>query len=164
MVLSMIGGKLSKGRIPIRIHSDGRWFYNDSPIERNAMVRLFAKQLMTIDNDYYIQAPEQTLKIEVDDLPFVIVEVERHDPGAAQQIIATTNCGDEFVVGDGHRINLSLPPGQMTEVPKVHVRDGLYARASRSCYYQLVEWGVPNEIQGILLLQSSGIKYTLGRL
>ncbi|MDB4542294.1 DUF1285 domain-containing protein, partial [Pseudomonadales bacterium] len=103
----MIAGKLRKGRISIRIRSDGRWFYNDSLIERNAMVRLFAKQLMTIDNDYYIQAPEQMLKIEVDDLPFVIVEVERHHLGAAQQIIAKTNCGDEFIIGDGHCINLS---------------------------------------------------------
>ena len=160
----MIAGKLRKGRISIRIRSDGRWFYNDSLIERDAMVRLFAKQLMTIDNDYYIQAPEQMLKIEVYDLPFVIVEVERHDLGGAQQIIAKTNCGDEFIIGDGHCINLSLPPGQMTAVPKVHVRDSLYARVSRSCYYQLVEWGEPDESQGILLLQSSGFNYTLGSL
>lgn len=160
----MIAGKLRKGRIPIRIHSDGRWFYNDSLIERDAMVRLFAKQLMTIGNDYYIQAPEQTLKIEVDDLPFVIVEVERHDPGAAQQITAKTNCGDEFVIGDDHYINLSQPPGQMTEVPTVHVRDGLYARVSRCCYYQLVEWGEPDESQGTLLLRSSGRRYRLGSL
>ena len=157
---------LRKGKIAIVIHRDGNWSYRGSPIQRAAMVRLFAQQLWLIEESYYIQAPEQLLLIEVEDLPFTIVDVQRDRQAAAQRIAAVTNCGETLTVGEGHDLVLSTPPGERVEVPAIHVRDGLYARVMRNPYYQLVEWGEPAEINGqkMLALKSANRVYSLGAL
>ena len=158
--------KLRKGRIDIVIHRDGRWSYCGTPILREAMVRLFAQQLWLFDGRYYIQAPEQLLRIEVEDLPYTVVAVSRLSPGSGQRIVVQTNCAGEFTLGEAHPLELSTPPGGTEALPAALVRDNLYARVLRNPYYQLVEWGEPGEINGqpSLILHSQNHSYALGQL
>ncbi|NNC54225.1 MAG: DUF1285 domain-containing protein [Pseudomonadales bacterium] len=156
-----------KGRIDITIHSDGVWSYRGSPILRHEMVKLFASQLFFDEGNYYIRAPEQTLRISVEDLPFLVVSLDTLNDGANQQLLVRTNCDDQFKVDEAHPLKqLAKPAAGERRVassskasaasrtatvssadsttapellPAVLVRDGLYARFNRNSYYQLVD-------------------------
>ncbi|MBT8149611.1 MAG: DUF1285 domain-containing protein [Gammaproteobacteria bacterium] len=158
--------KLRKGKIDIVIHRDGHWSYRGTPILREAMVRLFAQQLWLFEGHYYIQAPEQLLRIEVEDLPYTVITASRVNSSSGQRIVVQTNCAGEVTVGEAHPLVLSKPSARAEALPAVLVRDNLYARVLRNPYYQLVEWGEPGEINGqpTLILHSQNCRYALGEL
>jgi len=63
--------------IDLRISRDGTWYYQGSPIHRVRLVKLFASVMRRDADDYYLVTPVEKLKIQVDDAPFVAVEIER---------------------------------------------------------------------------------------
>ncbi|MBT8138208.1 MAG: DUF1285 domain-containing protein [Gammaproteobacteria bacterium] len=168
-----------KGRIDITIHSSGAWSYRGTPIERPEMVKLFASQLICDGGHYYLRAPEQLLRIRVEDLPFLVVQLDIDGDGEQQrpeqqELSIVTNCGDKLCVGEAHPLVL-LPKasaefenaaGASQALPAVLVRDGLYARFSRNTYYQLIERAEPATSPGDeaqLFVRSCGIKFPLGQ-
>jgi hypothetical protein len=171
--------QLKPGKIAITIHSDGSWSYKGSMFDRPSMVVLLAKSLIYIDQRYYLIAPEQLLEISVEDLPFTIVSVERGVESGSENraITLCNNLGERFELGkspsgnseqllelDGDSWGLSPLPGEDLEIPYVALYRGLKARLSRSCFYQLVEWGEPVEIEGrsAMCVFSNGVSYMLG--
>ena len=57
---------------------DGTWLYCGSPIERKELVKLFASVLRREpDGSYWLVTPVERGRIEVDDVPFVAVELAR---------------------------------------------------------------------------------------
>ena len=60
----------------MRIGADGRWFHQGSEIRRPEMVRLFATILRRDGAQHYLVTPVERLSIEVDDAPFLAVDVE----------------------------------------------------------------------------------------
>lgn len=146
------------------------------------MVALLANSLISLDGEYYLIAPEQLLKITVEDLPFLIVDMTRtfvdkiEDEACSvtenlsttgiQQIHVSTNLGEQLLLGCKHSLALSKPPNSDTEIPQIDIRDGLRARFSRACFYQLVEWGEESEIEGrpAIAVFSNGVSHTVGYL
>ncbi|MGB5324839.1 MAG: DUF1285 domain-containing protein [Pseudomonadales bacterium] len=168
------GQRRWKGRIDITIHRNGEWSYGGTPIARREMVALFARQLLVKDGHYYLDAPEQLLRIEVEDLPFTIVGLQVEGEGYKQLLEVVTNCDERIAIGAEHPLVLLPMPGvadkgsmgsaKEESLPAVLVRDGLYARFSRNCYYQLASLANEIEVDNERTMQvcSGGIFFSIG--
>ena len=129
----------------LRIMSDGTWRYRGSPIERLELVKLFASVLRRDpDGSYWLVTPVERGRIEVDDVPFVAVELATQGVGSARTVRLRTNVDQWLTLGPDHPLRLRRPvdsAGDAGPVPYVEVRAGLEARLARPVYYELVELG-----------------------
>tara|TARA_B100000767_G_scaffold271150_1_gene296192 strand:- start:728 stop:1294 length:567 start_codon:yes stop_codon:yes gene_type:complete len=155
---------LMPGKMAITIHRNGDWSYQGSMFNRPAMVDLLAKSLVAFNDRYYLLAPEQLLEITVEDLPFLVIDLNRSIDH--HQVIATTNLGQSVVINDEHACYLSAVPGMAVKVPCVGIRSGIAARLSRPMYYQILDWCEVEETgEGQrLFLHSDGCQFELGAL
>ena len=114
-----------------RIDRDGHWYHDGAPIQRAALARLFSDRALKIDEDgnYWLQTPFEKYPVEVEDVPYVVVDYEE--------------TGDGLDLRTNMEEILALGPDSIWElrdnIPYVEVRDGLYARIARSVYYNMVE-------------------------
>src|SRR5918999_5224642 len=91
------------GEIDMRIAADGTWFYRGTPIEREALVRLFASILRREpDGRHVLVTPVEKVGIAVEDAPFLAVEMSAAGEGATRQLTFRTNVGDIFAAGPEH--------------------------------------------------------------
>jgi hypothetical protein len=125
--------------------ADGTWLYRGSPIRRLELVKLFAAVLRReADGSYWLVTPAERGRIEVDDAPFVAVELAAEGAGADQLLRVRTNVDEWLTLGPRHPLRLRPPAAPALEagpVPYVAVRAGLEARLARPVYYELVERG-----------------------
>lgn len=135
----------------LKIARDGRWFYRGSPIERPALVKLFASVLRReADGSYWLVTPVERGRIEVEDVPFIAVELvaEGEGEGEAQRLHLRTNLDQWMTIDAAHPLQVrdvraaSAPGGPAGPVPYVHMEHGLAARLARPVYYDLVELGL----------------------
>lgn len=136
------------GAFNIRIDRDGRWYYENSPIGRMALVKLFSTVLSRdAEGAYWLTTPAERGTIEVEDVPFVAVEMAVEGTGASQVIRLRTNI-DEWITVDAEHPLWVEEDGRMGHdatggpTPYVRVRDGLDARVARAVYYDLVAMAV----------------------
>lgn len=136
----------------LRIARDGTWFHHGSPIERIALVKLFATVLRReADGSYWLVTPVERGRIEVEDVPFVAVELAVEGTGRDQRLRLRSNLDEWVTVGPDHPLQLRrsrTPPDDAALVPYVEIRNGLEARLARPVYYELVELGVEFEQAG----------------
>jgi hypothetical protein len=126
------------GPSDMRIARDGTWFHEGSPIGRPAMVRLFSTILRREpDGSYVLVTPAEKLDIEVEDAPFVAVEMKSEGEGRDRSLAFRLNTGDLVVAGPEHRLRFAADADGPH--PYLHVRAGLEALVARSVYYELVE-------------------------
>lgn len=147
------------GEIDIVIDAQGKWFHEGGPINRQALVKLFASILWHDKSEglsqYFLITPAERLQIKVDDAPFIAVLSEL--VGSQWQV--TTNLDESVVIGEQHRVELRLYKGQW--LPYVCIRYDLWARASRVVYEQwmnaaLDKHGFDDHEQPIALTLTSG--------
>ncbi|HKY81834.1 MAG TPA: DUF1285 domain-containing protein [Sphingobium sp.] len=125
------------GDSEMRIARDGTWFHQGSPIGREAMVRLFSTILRREkDGSYVLVTPAEKLSIEVEDAPFVAVELKSEGEGSARALAFRLNTGDLVSAGPDNAIRVRETPDGPH--PYVHVRGGLEALVGRSVYYELM--------------------------
>ena len=131
------------GDFDIRITPDGVWHYRGSPIGRMALVRLFASVLKRDDSgDYWLETPAERGRIQVDDAPFVAVELSIEGAGREQKLTFRTNLEDMVTADRSHPIELRFSPGSLNRDdarPYIHLRDGIEALIARPVYYALVD-------------------------
>jgi uncharacterized protein len=136
----------------LRIARDGRWWHEGRPIERLALVKLFASVLRRApDGSYWLVTPVERGRIEVEDAPFVAVELAVDGAAALQQIRLRTNLDEWVTLGPDHPLRLrrsAAQGGDVALVPYVELRAGLEARLARTVYYQLVELGEERRLEG----------------
>jgi len=122
----------------MRIARDGTWFHEGSPIGRPAMVRLFSSILRREpDQRFVLVTPVEKLDIEVEDAPFVAVELKSEGRGRDRSLGFRLNTGDLIVAGPEHP--LRLEDREDGPHPYLLVRGGLEARLARPVYYELAE-------------------------
>ena len=142
----------------MRIGRDGRWYYLNSEIRRPEMVRLFSTILRRDGDTTHLVTPAEKLAIEIEDAPFVAVDVERRGEGKDQILVFLTNVGDLVVADAAHPIQLrGMTPDAR---PYVLVRDALDALISRPVFYRLAEMAVAGPA-GSLGVWSSGAFFPL---
>lgn len=144
------------GDIDIVIRADGVWMHEGSPIGRPELVRLFSTILRKDPDGYHLVTPGEKLKITVEDLPFRAIAVRFEDG----RLIFSTDRGDEAEAGDDHALVVKTDPTTGEPAPRIHVRCDLWARLTRSVFYELVERA--EERNGQLEVTSGGVRFVLG--
>jgi uncharacterized protein len=126
------------GHSHMRIARDGRWFHEGGLISRETMVRLFASILRReADGSYCLVTPAERVTIDVDDAPFVAVEVKSSGHGKDRQLAFRLKSGDLVVAGTGHPLRFAVRDGEPS--PYVMVRGGMEALIARSVFYELAD-------------------------
>ena len=136
------------GEIDLVIKRDGMWFHEGTPIGRARLVRLFSTVLRREGERYFLVTPVEKLGITVEDVPFVAVLMRREGDGKAQQLMFTTNVGDDAVAGPAHSLEFRKDPETGEGAPYIDVRAGLEARIARAVFYDLVALGETHQIDG----------------
>ncbi|SDA14058.1 hypothetical protein SAMN03159340_00504 [Sphingomonas sp. NFR15] len=129
------------GDSEMRIARDGTWYHQGSPIGREAMVRLFSTILRREpDGSHVLVTPVEKLDIEVEDAPFVAVELKADGAGAAQSLVFRLNTGDLVTAGPDHP--LRFVAGEDGPRPYLAVRGGMEALVARPVYYELANLAI----------------------
>lgn len=136
------------GEIDLVIKRDGTWFHEGTPIGRARLVRLFSTVLKREGDKYYLVTPVEKLGVTVEDAPFVAVLMRREGEGGNQNLIFTSNVGDEAVAGADHKLVFRKDIESGEGVPYIDMRAGLEARVARAVFYDLVALGETREIGG----------------
>lgn len=132
-----------QGEIDIVINRNGEWLYQGELMSRHAVVQLLSSILRKDGEDYFLVTPQEKLKITVEDVPFIVqmmdVENTAESASVKQQLIHfSTQIGDCFTLSPEHPLKV-VYNDRDEPAPYVLVRAGMYARLSRSVYYQLVD-------------------------
>lgn len=149
------------GSVDITIDEQGDWFHEGGIFERKALMKLFASILRFEDGQYYLVTPVERLKINVADVPFIIDAIKQSDEG----VTLISQCEDVITLDD--KSIWELRPYQNVTVPYVCVRNNLFARLSRSVFYQLVEIAMDQDLplkNSELMLKSFGSVFSLGKV
>jgi hypothetical protein len=135
------------GDLDIRIASDGTWFYMGTPIGRPALVRLFSTILKREGGKHFLVTPVEKVGIDVDDAPFLAVEMILENTGGVRLLRFRTNVDDWVTCDAAHRLRFeAASAGGLT--PYLHVRADLWAKVTRALYYDLVDMGEERMIDG----------------
>lgn len=160
------------GDLPFVIKRDGSWHYRGSVIARKELVCLFASVLRREpDGRFFLQTPAERGCIEVEDAPFVAVELCWNGVGHDQVLTFRTNIDQVITAGPQHPIRVAFDLLTCDPIPYIRVRDGagphpVEARIGRAVYYELVALAEPCEVHGqtVLGVWSSGCFFPLGDL
>lgn len=149
----------------IRIARDGTWYYQGTPIRRLPLVKLFSSVIRRDGEDrYWLITPAEQGIIDVDDAPFVAVEVNAEGTGRNAQLTFRTNLDEEIVAGNAHPIRVEIDPKTEEPKPYIHVRDNLEALIARPVFYELADMAeeIDNGAEVELCLWSDGAVFKLG--
>ncbi|MEA2739729.1 MAG: uncharacterized protein QOH05_3036 [Acetobacteraceae bacterium] len=161
------------GDLPFLIKRDGTWLYRGTPINRKELVCLFASVLRREeDGSWWLQTPAERGRIEVEDAPFVAVELDWTGDGRHQVLSFRTNIDEVVTAGPDHPIRVSHDLITCEPTPYILLRRGaadhlaVEARINRATYYELVALAVPEWVgaRRMLGVWSRGKFFPLGEL
>jgi hypothetical protein len=152
-------------RYAIRIGRDGTWYYQESPIRRIELAKLFATVLRRDEaGDFWLVTPVERGRIAVDDAPFVAVALQAEGEGRDRALVFRTNLDHTVVAGPENPIRVDEDPDTGEPRPYIRVSGGLEARIARPVFYELVEMGEerPGEVGTQVGIWSKGEFFVLG--
>ena len=160
------------GDLPFVIKRDGTWLYRGTPILRKELVCLFSSVIKReADGSYWLETPAERGRIDVEDTPFIAVELGWTGLGRDQVLSFRLNTDQTVTAGPQHPIRVAHDLLTCEPTPYLHVRDGsgkapVEARIGRAVYYELVALAVPGTIgcRRVLGVWSCGAFYSLGDL
>jgi hypothetical protein len=136
------------GDLDMRVAADGTWFYLKTPIGRPALVRLFASVLKREGDKYFLVTPVEKCGIQVEDAPFLAVELKIEHNDGHRVLNFRTNVDDWVTCGPGHALRFEPEPETGGLKPYLHVRRDLWAKVTRALFYDLVELGEERDVGG----------------
>lgn len=138
------------GEIDIRIDLNGAWHHAGTPIRRPALVKLFASVMRREDERYVLVTPVEKLGIQVEDAPFLAVDmaVDMAGEGEGETLVFRTNLDDIVRCDAAHPLRFDARSDSEELRPYIYVRRGLWARLTRSVFYELVERAQEREVDG----------------
>jgi len=139
------------GEIDIRIDREGGWHHAGTPIPRPALVKLFASVLRREGERYVLVTPVEKLGITVEDAPFLAVDMAVESEEDGETLVFRTNLDEAVRCDAEHRLRFDARPDSEELRPYIYVRRGLWARLTRSVFYELVERAQEREIDGEVL-------------
>ena len=164
--------KHEAGDYKIRIDRNGAWYHEGGLIGRKELVCLFASVLRREpDGSYWLETPVERGRIEVEDAPFVAVEMWWKDcdcgDGRPRQCLTFRTNLDQLVTADAeHPIRVHLCPKTREPRPYVTVRPGLEAKINRAVFYELVALGQTEILDGreVLGVWSEGVFFPIDEI
>jgi hypothetical protein len=146
------------GPLPFVIKRDTTWLYRGSPIRRKELVCLFSSVLKRAeDGVFWLETPAERGPIEVEDAPFLAVELDWSGLGQDQVLNFRTNVDQIITAGPEHTIRVAHDLLTCEPTPYLQVRKGLgrfpiEARISRAVYYELVALAEVEVVHGRRML------------
>ncbi len=131
------------GDIDMRIARDGTWFYQNSPIGRAPLVKLFSSILRRDGDRYVLVTPVEKVGIVVEDAPFLGVEMQLED-GA---LTFRSNVDDWTTIDAEHPLRFERGASEGLK-PYYRVRADLWALVKRALFYNLVAVGETHKVGG----------------
>jgi hypothetical protein len=136
------------GHSNMRIARDGTWFHNARPLERTALVRLFATILRREpDGTHVLVTPVEKLAIDVDCTAFRAVQMTSEGMGKERRLAFTLDSGDAVLLGRDNALSVANTPAGPS--PRIAVRFGLEAELTRPIYYELAQLAIAEGSTGI---------------
>jgi hypothetical protein len=158
------------GNMDLVIKSNGQWWQGGTPFTRAKLVSLFSSVLKKETDEYFLVTPVEKIGIQVEDVPFVIVDWRLED-GALK---VKTQVGDEVCISHDNPIELryftatssqiDATPIAPTLVPYCLVRRNLWGRIHQNVMYQWAEVAVEQKTKlgNELIMQSLDYRFSLG--
>lgn len=152
------------GKMDLRIARDGTWYHEGTAFQRQALVKLFASILKREGDDYFLLTPVEKWQIEVEDVPFLALEMDIVSKDGKQALLFTTNTGETILACDGNPVRVDIDSETGEPSPYILVRSNLEARINRSIYYQLVEIATKqvNANKSCYVVESMGTEFVIG--
>lgn len=153
------------GDIDMRIDTAGLWHYLGSPIGRKELVRLFSTVLYRDDiGEHWLITPAEICRIDVEDSAFMAVEMNVKTEDNKQCIYFRTNLDAEVMLDDNHPLWIKTDPDTAEPRPYIVMDGGFDARLTRAVFYELVDNGVEETIDGeqIYGVWSNGTFFPIG--
>lgn len=152
-----------QGEMDLVIKANGEWWHDGTKITRQSLVDLFASILWQEGSEYFLKTPVEKLHINVEDVPFLITEVnviEQKEQGTSL-IEFITRTGDVVHLDDEHPLEMGEYQGE--ERPYIEVRFGMKGLVSRNVLMHLTKIGELTEQDGktSLTLHSGGKAYSV---
>lgn len=145
------------------IKSNGEWWHEGSKITRQSLVDLFSTVLWAERSsdsiEYFLKTPVEKLRITVEDVPFLINEVNVVEQDGGQVIEFVTSTGDVVNLDDEHPLEMGSYHGE--DRPYIEIRFGMKGLISRNVLMHLIKLGKLSEQDGetTLTLNSGGKAY-----
>jgi hypothetical protein len=160
------------GALPFIIKRDGTWLYKGTAIGRKELVCLFASVLRReADGTFWLETPAERGSIEVEDAPFIVVEMDWTGSDSEQVVTFRTNTDEIVAVDLEHPLRFTDSSGGREPKPYVLLRQGagafpIEARISRPVFYELAALAEPQPVRGKMMLGvwSSGVFFPLGEM
>ena len=160
------------GELPFLIKRDGTWLYKGTAIGRKELVCLFASVLKReADGSFWLETPAERGRIEVEDAPFIVVEMDWSGSDSEQVVTLRTNTDEIVAVDIDHPLRFTDSSGGGDPKPYVLLRQGsgphpIEARISRPVFYELAALAEPQTVRGKMMLGvwSSGVFFPLGEM
>ncbi|AOE50935.1 DUF1285 domain-containing protein [Kangiella sediminilitoris] len=127
------------GDMELVIKRDGSWHYQNSPIGRHRLVKLFSTVLKKEDDQYFLVTPVEKLGIRVEDAPFLVTRMKVEDTDKGPVIVFTDNCDNTIPLSSDNPLWVEQDSRTGEPSPYVMVRRNLHALIHRNVFYQLVE-------------------------
>ncbi len=148
----------------MRIARDGAWYHQGGRIDRMALVKLFSTVLKRDEaGDFWLVTPVERGRIEVEDAPFVAVELQTKGSGKTRIVKMRTNLDHWVTVDADHPIRVAEDPDSGEPAPYVLVRDNLEALIGRAVFYELADLAEESSDGSVLGIWSNGVFFALGR-
>ena len=153
------------GDMDLLIKANGEWWHEGTKVTRQSLIDLFATILWKEnDNDepqYFLKTPVQKLRINVEDVPFYITDINIVNKDNLEWLEFITSTGDVIYLDNEHPIKMQSYKGEQR--PYIEVRYGMQALISRNVFMHLTQIGTLSQKDGhtILTLQSGGKSYQL---
>jgi hypothetical protein len=151
--------------VDMKIARDGKWFFKNSPIGREKMVKLFST-VIRFDGDgfYYLVTPVEKIKLQVEDKPFVVTTFNKEVIDGKEVYLFQTNVDDIITLTNENPLRVEIDKKTQEPSPYILVRKNLEALISRNVFYQLIEESKLNSKTQELEINSGGDIFTLGKV
>lgn len=127
------------GDLGLSIDRDGQWFYQNSPIRRIELVRLFASVLSRdADGQHWMTTPIEHGTVRVADVAFTGVGLTVSGTGKDRVVQVRTNLDETVTLGPNHPLRVVERDVDGNPALYVPVRRGLEARLNRPTAYELM--------------------------
>lgn len=151
--------------VDMRISRNGKWFFKDSLISREKMIKLFSTVIRYDDDgNYYLVTPVEKIKLHVEDKPFVIKTYSKEKIQNKDVYIFQTNVDEVVTLSETNPLRVDIDKDTQEPSPYLLVRKNLEGLISRNVFYQLVEEASLNQINNELEIVSNGNTFSLGKV
>ena len=147
-------------KFPIKIKSNGEWFYKNNLIQKKDLIKLFSSVLIADEKgNFFLETPAEKGAIEVEDFPFIITTFDVKGTSKKQEIIFKTNIDEEVILSK--RNPILYKKYKKSLVPYIALRKNINAKLSRSVYYQLINKFSDKNTKKKLKIKSKGFNFIL---